>query len=112
MKIPSEVKARFKKLYPGRALHNTWDEKNVLTETAKKGDSDEEKPNTPELPKPTEKKTSLKPKHSRLFIPGSEDRMEGTSGRTVMREKWTDKDTEDYKVAYKDRLRKAMKKLE
>jgi len=94
----------------GRAAHHTWDVAKVLENLALLSDSDEE--NQPPPPDSPEKKTPLKPKHSRLFIPGSENRMEGIPGRTVMRENWTDKDTEDYKVAYKDRLRKAMKKLE
>lgn len=103
MKITSETKAEFKKLY-GHLPHHTWDEKKVLEEIAKKGDSDEDDKETP-VP---EKKKALKPIHSRLFIPSSG---ENVKGRTILREDWTDAHTAEYKESYKDRLKKAMKKL-
>ena len=104
MKLTSETKAQFRALF-GRPPHHKWGEQKVLDEIAKKGDSDEEK----EEPPPNEKKEKkdLKPVHSSLFIPKFGD----TPARLVQRDNWNEQDTKDYREAYKDRQKKAMKKL-
>jgi hypothetical protein len=96
--LSPEVLAKFKELH-GYVPHRTWDEEKVLDEIAKK----EKKPPEPEPPK----KKELKPVHTSLFIP----KFGETPARLVQRDNWTEQDTKDYREAYKDRQKKAMKKL-
>lgn len=108
--IAPDLLARFKELHKGRTPHQTWDEKRVLMEIANKEEleqlmADEKTKKTEDKP---EKKKELKPVNSSLFIPSSG---ENVKGRTVLREDWTDAHTAEYKESYKDRLKKAMKKL-
>lgn len=106
----SEAKAKFKEL-KGRLPHHTWDVEKILGELELLSDNDEEKPKEKE--KEVKEAKHLKPLHSSLFIPALSDK-EGiriTPPRTVLRKDWTDKNTAEYKEAYSDRLKKAMKKL-
>lgn len=104
----SEAKARFKEL-KGRLPHHTWDVAKILGELELLSDNDEEKPNKEE--EKVKEVKHLKPIHSSLFIPALSDKDRITPPRTVLKKDWTDKDTAEYKEAYKDRLKKAMKKL-
>ena len=105
--ITPETKAKFKKMY-GHLPHHAWNEEQVLEKIATRAyeDTSENKPEITSVE--PEKKKELKPVHSRLFIPSSG---ENVKGRTILREDWTDAHTAEYKESYKDRLKKAMKKL-
>lgn len=97
----TEAKAKYKK-ETKRGAHRTWDVDKILAELEKLSDTDEEE-------KPKEEEKSLpKPIHSSLFIP----KVDGKPARTVKRENFNEGDLKQYKAAYADRLKKAMKKLE
>jgi len=98
-----EAKAKFKEL-KGRLPHHTWDVEKILKELELLSDNDEEKPKEKEKVKEAK---NLKPIHSRLFIP----KVGENPARTVLRKNFNEGDLKQYKEAYSDRLKKAMKKL-
>ena len=106
MSALAEAKAKYKEVV-GRAPHHTWGLDKILEKLNGKSDTDEEaKDEEVKEEKPKEKRL-LKPKHSRLFVP----KVEGKPARTVLRDNWNEGDEKQYREAYKDRLQKAMKKL-
>jgi len=98
----TEAKAKYKEVV-GRLPHHTWDVDTILEKLNGLSDTDEE-----DIPTETKPEKALpKPIHSSLFIP----KVEGKAARTVKRENFNEGDLKQYKEAYPDRLKKAMKKL-
>ncbi len=110
----SELKTAYKKA-TAKGAHHTWDEAKIeakLNELNGKTPAEVIAPlvTVAELPEAKEEKKEkkhLKPISSSLFIPG----VGSEKGVTIQRKDWTDAHTEQYKSAYVDRKKKAMKKL-
>jgi len=105
MSTLTEAKAKYKEVV-GRAPHHTWDLATITEKLNGLSDKEEAKPDEEEKEEKPEKELK-KPIHSSLFIP----KVEGKPGRTVSRENFNEGDLKQYKEAYADRLKKAMKKL-
>ena len=105
----SDAKKKFKELY-GRKPHHTWGVEKIeagIKAKIEEADNDEEKVEDEKPEKEVKQAKALKPIHSSLFVP----KADGNPARTVLRENFNERDLKQYKEAYADRLKKAMKKL-
>ncbi len=100
----TDAKTKFKEL-KGRLPHHTWGADKIMAEIGLLSDNDEEKEEKPKVA--VKEAKNLKPIHSRLFVPKVGEK----PARTVLRADFNGADLEQYKEAYADRLKKAMKKL-